>query len=315
MSEPQLREKLKALNESLWGNQLRWPRIEEWLANFQPPGADNSSRERLHAMFLLSHFTFFNIAATRELLHALFRDLVRYPIVASIRRANTNTTNVAFLHSRFAAELATTRFVGTGNPSDSGTHLLYYFRQENQLDRDLFVSAHELLDQDDATGRAILEGTVTRVVFLDDFCGSGRQAIRYSTSIVEKLKTAAPKLETRYHVLFATSRGLEEVRKKTRFDVSSSVCELDPSFKSVSPESRYFRNAPQEIDRDFARAMCLKYGKQIEPSSPLGFGGCELLIGFEHNIPNNTLPIIWSEGHTGRHWVPALKRHRKGVNW
>jgi hypothetical protein len=116
-------------------------------------------------------------------------------------------------------------------------------------------------------------------------------------------------------VLFATSRGLEHVRKKTRFDVSSSVCELDNSFKSLSTESRYFRNAPEDIDREFARAMCIKYGQEIEPNSALGFGECELLIGFEHNIPNNTLPIIWSEGHLTRHWTPALRRHRKGPNW
>lgn len=313
MSELQLKHKLKALNESLWDDQLRWPRIEEWLANFDPSG-DGGSRERLHAMFLLSHFTFFNIAAIRELLRALFRDLVRYPIVASVRRANGNTTDTAFLHSRFADELAATRFVGTGNPSESGTHLLYYFRQENQLDRDLFVSAHELLDPDDVTGRAIRDGTITRVVFLDDFCGSGRQATKYSKGVVEKLKTSAPNVETRYHVLFATSHGLEKVRKES-FDVSSSVCELDPSFKSLSEESRYFRRAPEDIDRTFAREMCAKYGKEIEPTSPLGFGNCELLIGFEHNIPNNTLPIIWSEGHDERRWTPAVRRHRKGPNW
>jgi hypothetical protein len=315
VSESQLIQKLKALNESLWDDQLRWPRVQEWLTNFAPSEGDVPSRERLHAMFLLSHFTFFNTAAIRELLRALFRDLIRYPVIEHIRRANNNSTDVAFLHKRFDAELEAMRFVGTGNPSDSGNHLLYYFRQENQLDRSLFVSAHQLLDADDPTGRAVRDGRISRLVFLDDFCGSGRQATDYSKGVIEKLKTAAGNVEARYHVLFATLDGLETIRKKTQFDVSTSVCELDPSFRSLSEGSRYFRNAPSGIERDFARAMCLKYGQLINPKSPLGFGKCELLIGFEHNIPNNTLPIIWSEGHERRPWIPALKRHRKGLNW
>lgn len=313
--EEKLEGKLKDLNDLLWNRELPWAQIENWLSNFKATKDESGPDERLHAMHLLSRFTFYSSKMLRELLRALFRDHVRYPIVAKFRKDNNNTTDLDLINTRFEKELAATRFIGIGRPCDSGTHLLYYFRQENQLSPELFVSPHECLDSNDEVGDALARGIVRRLIFVDDFCGSGKQANRYSTSVVRKLKNTYPELEARYHVLFATTEGLQAVQQKAAFDVAGCICELDESFRCFSSQSRYFKKPPHGIDKQFSQAMCEKYGASIEPRHPLGFGACQLLLGFEHNIPNNTLPVFWSEGHTTTPWKPAFRRYRKGPNW
>ena len=54
--------------------------------------------------------------------------------------------------------------------------------------------------------------------------------------------------------------------------------------------------------------MCKRVGAQLNPSAPLGYGGCQLLLGFAHNVPNNTLPIFWLQDEA---WFPVFKRYHK----
>ena len=53
-------------------------------------------------------------------------------------------------------------------------------------------------------------------------------------------------------------------------------------------------------------------GNDLEPNSPLGYKNGQLLLGFAHNIPNNTLPIFWSDGRQHSPWTPLFPRYRKG---
>ena len=53
--------------------------------------------------------------------------------------------------------------------------------------------------------------------------------------------------------------------------------------------------------------MCEKYGNKLTKGYPLGYGGCQLLLGFSHNTPNNTLPIFWCDNN----WTPFFKRYNK----
>jgi hypothetical protein len=41
--------------------------------------------------------------------------------------------------------------------------------------------------------------------------------------------------------------------------------------------------------------MVEKYGKKLYKNHMLGYKDSQLLLGLEHNTPNNTLPIFWSE--------------------
>jgi hypothetical protein len=100
--------------------------------------------EREHALFLLSQFMYFGSRELRELLRALYRDLFRYPIIEKIRRNNNDSSDLELIREKFRDELRHTRFLGVGNPAESGVHLLYYFRQENGLPTELFLDSQRL---------------------------------------------------------------------------------------------------------------------------------------------------------------------------
>jgi hypothetical protein len=309
----QLIAKLKVLSETVWERQAGGPMIDEWLNNFREPAAGATDAQELHALYLLSRFMYFGRREMRELLHSLFRDLYRYPIVEHLRRNNGDTTDAATLDALFASELAKTRFFGVGNPSESGTHLLYYFRQENGLSGDLFWNTHKIFNRTGQTPPTLREPSISRYVFIDDFCGSGTQAIDYSVDIVDDIK-ALGNAEVAYYVLFATKEGLKAVRDNARFDRVDAIFELDDTYKCFGPESRYFRSPPDTVTSTFAETMCKHYGRQLVPAHPMGYKDAQLLIGFYHNTPDNSLPVLWYS-HPNSVWAPIFRRYPKLFDW
>lgn len=307
--------KIKALNETVWERHATEPAVVEWLENFAASNHSGLS-ERAHALFLLSNFMYFGSREIRELLKALYRDLYRYPIVEAIRKANHDTLNSTVIDPLFRAELQATRFLGVGNPSESGSYLLYYFRQENALPANLFVHTHQVFARAGGAGTLRLrDDTVKRYIFIDDFCGSGKQGTDYSREIVEDIKRLKKDAFVAYYLLFATTTGIEKVRKETAFDTTTAIYELDSSFKCFSSQSRYFRTEVAGIERVFCEDTCRKYGGRMMPAPHvLGFEDSQLLIGFHHNTPDNTLPIIWFDEPGGVPWKPIFRRYPK-LGW
>ena len=320
--------KIKILSETIWCGRARLSQINDWLDNFAP-STGGGNDERIHALYLLSQFMFFGDREMRELIRVLYRDLFRYPIVERIRRKHNDTTDLALIARDFQTALEQTLFLGVGNPSESGYHLLYYFRQENGLPRTRFIHSHEVFQRTRLNKWQILKamlfnrkdryaGTLTlrrpeisRYVFIDDFCGSGHQGESYSRDIVEDIKSFNPNIEVSYFVLFATTAGLEFVRNNTAFDDVRCVYELDETFRCFSLSSRYFPSPTPDVTAAFAEQMCQTYGTLLVPDAPLGYGNCQLLLGFQHNTPDNTLPLFWYDEPGGTHWAPIFKRYPK----
>jgi hypothetical protein len=306
--------KIKTLNETVWEHRATEPAIADWLDNFAPSNPPNPD-ERAHALFLLSNFMYFGSRQIRELLKALYRDLYRYPIVEAIRRANHDTLDSNVIDPLYKAERKATRFLGVGNPSESGCHLLYYFRQENGLSKDLFIHTHQVFTRLGGAPLQLRDPAITRYVFIDDFCGSGKQGTAYSRDLVEDIKRLNPNAFVAYYVLFATTHGISKIKTQTAFDTARAIYELDGSFKSFSVDSRYFRTALPEIDRGFCEQMCRTYGERmVAAPHALGFEDSQLLIGFHHNTPDNTLPIIWFDEPGGLAWKPIFRRYPK-LEW
>ena len=310
-AEEALYSKLKTLNERLWDGRATRVTIDRWLDNFATPAGD----EHLHMLHLLSQFIYFADREVRELLHALYRDLVRYPVIENIRRANGDTRDFAVIEKKFQAELEKTRFLGIGNPAESGTHLLYFFRQENRLKRKLFVSVPELFDGAMNDPKVQLKApNVTRLVFVDDFCGSGSQAKSYSKGVLQVLRDIEARdgisIEISYLVLVGMTGGLETIRANTLFDRAEAVFELDDSYKSLEPGSRHFENVPAGVSQARSRELAEQYGRDLDHTWPLGWDHGQLLLGFHHNVPDNTLPIIWWD-EAAPPWRPILRRYPK----
>lgn len=301
--------KIKILNESIWEGKAGQTAVNNWLDNFEED-------DQLKSLFLLSNFMYFGSRQMRALMSSLYRDLYRTPIIHQIRKDNGNTLDKNTIEREFINTLKDTIFLGIGNPSESGCHLLYYLRQENQLPKTCFAHTHELFKRTDRSSPAQVKRTnIKHYVFIDDFCGTGNQGSSELKTVVENLKQAAPTATVSYFVLFGTTHGLENIKQNTSFDAVRTVVELDSTFKVFAPDSRYFENELNFTIQEISD-MNYKYGSKI-CSSPNGYGDCQLLIGFHHNIPDNTLPIMWYHDpyNSSCRWTPAFKRYNKIYNW
>lgn len=317
--QKQLLNKIKVLNETTWENRAGNSQINSWLSNFKED-------EKIQALFLLSRFMYFGSIQMRNLLRSLYRDLFKYRIIERIRRSNNDTRDLNFINSEFKNIERETRFIGIGNPSESGPHLLYFFRQENRMSKRLFINTHEIIAHKDS-GNELRLSHVKHFVFIDDFCGSGKQATEYSEHVIKAIKNIDQSIEVSYLMLFGTKSGKQKVRDTTLFDFVESVYELDDSFKCFEKDSRIFKNTKDPIDQDKAKEISLRYGfnlmksicsHEVDPSkldfvasqNAHGFGDGQLLIGFHHNTPDNALPIFWyDENEIG--WTPMFKRYNK----
>lgn len=300
-----LERKIKILHNTAWRDKWAWDsdQLTKWLSNFK------DDDERLYAMFLLSKFMYFDNETIRELMVRVYEDLYKRPIIVSIRKKNGGTMETHFIESEFNKVREKTRFLSIGNPSESSAHLLYFFRQENYLQRNLFVSPHELFNHsingDEITATLLVDG-IDYLVLLDDFCGSGTQATTFHDSVVRFIKKEAPQIHISYFSLFAIEEGLNRVRGLS-FDQVESIFVLDESYKCFSNNSRFFIENKDKDLKNVCKEMCERYGKEFG-SDPLGYKDGQMLLGFHHNTPNNTLPIFWQEK---KGWHPMFKRFVK----
>lgn len=330
-------KRIEILNFTLWENRAFKTHIEAWLNNFQ------NESDQDYALYMLSRMMYFGADNIRNLLKSLYRDKIRYPLIRDIRNRNGNTLDSSIIESEYLKELKNTRFLGVGNPSESGVHLLYYFRQENNIPKDLFVNTDDLIlyEQDkDGIVHAKLRDefkNVKRFIFIDDLCGSGQQATSDDSNVrrcVNNLRSFSPTSNISYLILFGLKEGVKKVRDyiepstgELLYDYVDSVIELDESYKCFSDESRYFTNI-ENYDRKVAEDVAYRYGyplsyylalKQgykppllelVAKHRALGFGNNQLLIGMHHNTPDNTLPIMWFDEDKSR-WTPIFKRYNK----
>lgn len=314
MYRDECEEKLRDLVIHAWDDEVKWPQIEQWAENFNGI-AFGQDEECDHGLFALTRFMYFGRRLVRELLRSLYRDHFEAPLMQRIRRNYGRNTDGRLLRSAYASELAATRFIGVGNPAESGAHLLYFFRQVNHLSKDLFADIHQAFvvhtDRSGAETYLQRDGAVSRYVFFDDLVGSGDQVSQYLTRALRGIRQGTPTVELRFLSLFATTSGIERLNERALFD-GKAFClfELDNSYKAFDADSRYFAGAPKWFEIDKLRLLASTYGALLQPRRSLGYKDGQLLLGFSHNTPDNTLPIFWDEG-TRRVWNPVFQRYDK----
>lgn len=304
--------KVIALDREIWHEQLTEETITKWIEQFDGQ-LDASENEQILALTLLSHFMFFGRLELDVLCRALYHEHLWYPIVSAYRRANHDTLNEAEIDHAVRNELNRTVIVGPGNAAESGAHLLYQFRIANDLPLKLFVSPGELLHY---RRRQLRE--IRRIVLLDDLCGSGKSAERFDRELIRPLKRrrfSSRRLSVSYLTLFATRKGIDRARHL--FDSGTAML-LDESHQVFAASSRYFRPGTRasqtNVNIEQARSILTHYGSNLYPSHPLGYRDSQLLLGFAHNIPNNTLPVFWSTAGNPR-WQALVRRHGKRWDW
>lgn len=317
MSRPELEHQLRSLAEQAWDDEVKWPEIEAWAKNFKGSTCDPAD-EQNHALFALTRFTYFGRRLVKEMLHSLYRDHFQAPLMQRIRRNLGGIKDVARIEELYKSELSATRFVSVGNPSESSAHLLYYFRQVNYLSKSLFGDFSQVfstnISKSDVGSLVSLvprERNVSRVVFFDDLVGSGTQISRYLGDHLPKIRSGKLGIDLRFMSLFATTQGLARLNSQFLFDEkASALFELDDTFKVFDVNSRSLASAPEWFEKNKLKTLAEYYGKALRPASPMGYKNGQLLLGFSHNTPNNTLPIFWDEGNKIA-WNPIFIRFDK----
>lgn len=304
--EEKLRNKIAILAKSVWKD--RWGNesdtLTPWVQNF-----DEDEKNR--ALYMLSHFIYFDSECIREMLVRSYEDFVRKPIIESIRRQNGNTLNEELIETEYDNRLKRIRFLCLGNPSESSAMLLYFFRQENNLPMEQFISVDRLFEHKEENDKvvAILKSDdIDQIIVLDDFCASGSQAKEFSQKYVTYIKKQSTSIKVKYIALVGTLRGKNIVEQQL-FDKCDYCITLDNSYRVFSESARYFRGVSKiGCNKEDILSMCQTRGQYLNPNNPKGYKDGQLMIGFFHNTPNNTLPIFWSEN---RNWKPIFKRYNK----
>ena len=292
----QLMETLQKTIKFAWNieGKMHKQSIYRWLSNFTGEAlvAENSSeeekteaimREQQLALFLLCNFVFYNENEVKYLTKLSFKKYIHAHCV----KESMETLSARELNNL----LDKTRFSYLGKPSESSSYLLYLFRQENYLAINMFDN--------------IKKGD--NIVLVDDFSISGSQAVGY---LKEKINECGRDKNYYLLLMIATEDALCELNKIDGVTILPCIS-LSETSKTFSPESIAFSGYKSCYAED-AKKMCEHYGAKLtgdgSKTQPLGYGGSGYLFGAYYNIPNNTLPIIWSSSNN---WKPIFKRQNK----
>lgn len=152
---------------------------------------------------------------------------------------------------------------------------------------------------------------INALVFADDFVGTGNQISQELRGLDERISQIVSEKQIRVVIVLvaATTEGLrqlDELRNQLQMHVEVYVGDIlaDEDF-CFNPASRFFAS---DADREYARQIARKYGEILWPDNPLGYGEQGLAVVFEHTCPNNSLPILWSEGTGDQRWRPLFER-------
>lgn len=153
-SSEELKKQIMVTIDVAWRNRLENQVIERWLSNFTGEALGDAEYERQLALWLLYNFTYINEEEVKHLCRLLFRKYIHM----SIEGIEAKEESISQIMKK-------STFLPLGRRSESGSYVLYMFRQENEIPVTFF-------GDDDG----IPEGN--KIVFIDDMTLSGSQALR-----------------------------------------------------------------------------------------------------------------------------------------
>ncbi|HBO3477950.1 hypothetical protein KUC85_15505 [Pseudomonas aeruginosa] len=282
-------EVLKAAG--LWAREPKL-RPRAWIQNFSPV-------DRPTAAFLLDKFTFYNADLTSKLLIASYNSL------GDGMAKSVNPKSQQEILSGLSSAILTPVKGESPNPTDSGYLVCRMARQSLHID-DSYV-----LDTDNALQHAYHGGTV---IFVDDFVGSGDQFLttwKLTNPANLSFQDAYSKsgFLAIYVTLVVTDFGLGNIRRTAP---NVSICATH-----ILSEKSTIRGILSENPgmAPAVESLLERYSTRLTPSeqymSPpeylkYGYKKRGLLLGFDHSVPDATLPIFWSQGTNN--WEPLIER-------
>lgn len=178
----------------------------------------------------------------------------------------------------------------SGTAGESGDEMLRRFRHANGLapasHGELFIHRSDLL-------RENLHSSDT-VIFVDDFAGTGTQAVDFWPQFDELL----PGRPTTHLLLVAaTKQASRRIEAETSLLVSAHRM-LDDRHNLFLEECKKFSDAD--------KAALLHYCQKADHKQPKGYGDCGLTLVFAHACPNNSIPILHASANG---WEGLFRRY------
>ena len=275
-----------------WGEVADKKHIRKWLNNFKGYALGNKEIEQRIALWLLYHSTYY----TKQDLKALCKDVFMKYINKSIAKQSEIS-----LSNRVSGIIDSTYYTMLGNPSESGAYILYLFRTENQIDNRCFEMSRK--------------NNCRNLVFVDDAIFTGNQVSEYLYNYFGE--EGSGRLNVTIATLFLNKHAIDQIKENNpniNLDFISSI-ELSERDQVFSEESYVFSQDNYSEIKEITKAMCDYYGeivcKEMDlPSSyyPDGYEHGQYLISYEHNTPDNSLPILWYKSDS---WSPMFERRHK----
>lgn len=197
------------------------------------------------------------------------------------------------------SDLSHVYFVGYGYAGSSGQAMLYRYKIANSL-RNTPIESNFIYMSD--IPRLRLEKDPV-ILFIDDFMGTGNKAVVLWNGEKENEEKTRPGLQEivptnakcYLGVIIAYEAGLQKIQGETPISVLPWQIFTEKD-RVLSKDSTLFNEEEKRLIRDYCnRTGC---------SFPTGYGDTQSLVVFEHNCPNDSLPILWCESSSWKGLFP-----------
>lgn len=183
-------------------------------------------------------------------------------------------------------------------PTKSGPYVLRLAQRRFLIHRDWLIWPRQINEI----------GSLTDLIFVDDFCGTGKQFTNFCKDIcLDQLVSRHSKLHITYLVAAIHETGIRKIRDELPY-INIQYAERLADVNSVMSETCFKR---YQID-GFEQLVLQQYHKVVQKSGlptggklANGYGDLGLAYAFVHATPNNTLPIFWFDTN---HMTPLLDR-------
>jgi hypothetical protein len=274
-------------SSTAWKKEFVRRDLEFWLANFKGEVLDLMYERRI-ALWLLSHFTFYNQDEVTHLCKVVYNDLIHNVVSKNFNLSINPTALITDFFNK-------TQIIAPEEISGSGGFIAYFFRQINDLPMNLFNSIDHI------------NASVENIIIIDDVILTASE----HSQIHRFLKKNDSKHKSKKIYLLTLVSSLDSIKHlQGHFDNIEVVTAitLDSRDKCFNTQSYIFSVYPELLE--LARKVTEHYGERFRSLGvgPLGYKNGQYTFGFFYNTPDNTLPIFWGKVAG---WGPIMKRYHK----
>lgn len=271
--------------------------VFKWLNNFL------NKNEIYLALVLADKILYYNIDEVRCLWRLILTNRVKRHLFDDIFEQDYSETPKD-INNRFIDFIKNKCiFIGFGEIHKSGSHIIYLFQQA--VSNIIKKEDIHFIEYSNFLSSKIDLGDKKVIFLLNDFIGTGNQAVKEwkEKIILSENYKSNHHIRFLYTALTGFLSGVENIEKHTDMEVILGLQPMDDSFRCFSDSSVIYEDA---AERKEAKEIMERAGKMLY-EYPLGYENDQAVVAFNHNTPNNSLPVIWKEMNDGS-WYPLFKR-------